>query len=154
VRIAEAVPVDTILSYCRYNLMVTDMDEILVPVVEKQRIGLINASPLHMGVLTEQGAPEWHPAPAEIREAGKKVAKLCRDRGSSVPELALRFCLDHPQVSATLVGMATRHHVEANLRLLQAITDPELLNEVRILLSPVINRTWPSERPENQDGIH
>jgi len=26
-------------------------------------------------------------------------------------------------VSATLVGMATRHQVEANLRLLQAITD-------------------------------
>jgi L-galactose dehydrogenase len=154
VRIAEAVPVDTILSYCRYNLMVTDMDEILVPVVEKHRIGLINASPLHMGVLTEQGAPEWHPAPAEIREAGKKVAKLCRDHGTSVSELALRFCLDHAQVSATLVGMATRHQVEANLRLLQAITDPELLSEVRLLLSPVINRTWPSGRPENQDGTH
>src|SRR4029077_14643400 len=94
-RASETVPVDTILSYCRYNLMVTDMDEILVPVVEKHRIGLMNASPLHMGVLTEQGAPEWHPAPAEIREAGKKVAKLCRDRGRSVSELALRFGLDH-----------------------------------------------------------
>jgi len=107
-----------------------------------------------MGILTEQGAPEWHPGPAEIREAEEKVAKLCRDRGSSVSELALRFCLDHPQVSATFVGMATRHQVEANLRLLHAITDPELLHEVRILISPVINRTWPSGRQENQDGTH
>jgi L-galactose dehydrogenase len=106
-----------------------------VPVVEKRRIGLVNASPLDMGILTEQGAPEWHPAPAEIRQAGKKVAKLCRDRGSSVSELALRFLSRSSAVSVTLVGMATRYRFEANLSLLQATTDRELLNEVRILLS-------------------
>ena len=27
-------------------------------------LGLINASPLHMGILTEAGPPAWHPAPA------------------------------------------------------------------------------------------
>ncbi len=71
--------------------------------------------------MRRSGIPPWR----TIREAGEKVAKLCRDRGSSVSELALRFCRDHPQVSATLGGMTTRHQVEANLRLLQAITDPE-----------------------------
>jgi predicted aldo/keto reductase-like oxidoreductase len=110
----------------------TDMDDILVPVVEKYRIGPVSGSPLHLGIVMEQG----------------------RDRGSSVSERALRFYLDHPPVSGTMVGMATRHQVEANLRLLQAITDPELLNEVRILLSPVINRSWPPGRQENQDGTH
>ena len=30
-RIAEAVEVDTILSYCRYNLVTTDMDGVLTP---------------------------------------------------------------------------------------------------------------------------
>src|SRR4051812_6551094 len=57
--IASRVPVDTVLSFCRYNLMVDDMDEILTPLVRQQGIGLINASPLHMRVLTEQGAPDW-----------------------------------------------------------------------------------------------
>jgi hypothetical protein len=48
--------------------------------VEKHKIGLVNAFPLHMRILTEQGAPEWHPAPAEIREAGGKVAKWVINR--------------------------------------------------------------------------
>jgi L-galactose dehydrogenase len=55
-RIAAAVPVDTILTYCRYNLMITDMDQVLTPVAQELGIGLINASALNMGVLTEQGA--------------------------------------------------------------------------------------------------
>ena len=54
-RIAEDVPVDTILSYCRYNLMTTDMDLDLTPFAQDKHIGLINASGLHMGVLTERG---------------------------------------------------------------------------------------------------
>src|SRR5881394_2523033 len=41
-KIADAVEVDTILSYCHYNLMVTDMDEVLTPFVKGKGIGLIN----------------------------------------------------------------------------------------------------------------
>src|SRR5580704_15341428 len=51
-RVAEAAPVDAILSYCRYNLLITDMDDVLTPFAERNGIGLINASPLHMGILT------------------------------------------------------------------------------------------------------
>ena len=61
--IAEQAPVDTILSYCRYNLLSSDMDSMLTPFARAQGIGLINASPLHMGILTTNGAPAWHPAP-------------------------------------------------------------------------------------------
>src|SRR6185312_9267055 len=32
IRIAEAVPVDSIISYCRYNLLIDDMDASLMPV--------------------------------------------------------------------------------------------------------------------------
>src|SRR4051812_18756701 len=46
--IAQRVDVDTILSFCRYNLMIDDMDEILTPLCRAERIGLINAAPLHM----------------------------------------------------------------------------------------------------------
>jgi L-galactose dehydrogenase len=154
VRVAEAVPLDTILSYCRYNLMVEDMDDVLLPVAKRLGIGLINASPLHMGVLTKHGPPEWHPAPPEVREAGKKVGELCRARGVDVSALALRFCLDHTYVSTTLVGMATRQQVEANLKLLDITTDRKLVAEVRSLLGLSFNRIWPSGLPRNGDGAH
>jgi L-galactose dehydrogenase len=149
VRVAEAVPVDTILTYCRYNLMVTDMEEVLTPFAKRKGIGLINAAGLHMGILTQAGEPDWHPAPARVREAGRKLAILCRERGADVAEVALRFCLDHPYVSTTLVGIPNCTQVEMNLKLLRARTDPEMIDAIRAAVAPVFNQIWPSGRPEN-----
>ena len=61
-RIAGQAPVDTILSYCRYSLLNTDMLRVLAPLAEAQGVGLLNASPMMMGLLTEGGPPPWHPA--------------------------------------------------------------------------------------------
>jgi L-galactose dehydrogenase len=149
--IAAEVPVDTILSYCRYNLMVTDMDDVLLPVAKRLGIGLINASPLLMGVLTGEGAPPWHPASAELQRTGRTIARLCAERGVDVSALALGFCLDHPYVTTTLVGMSNQHHVEMNLNGLHAVTDQKLVAEVRTLVGPLFNHSWPSGRPENHD---
>jgi L-galactose dehydrogenase len=148
-QIAEGVPVDTILSYCRYNLLVTDMDTSLTPLAKRKNIGLINASGLHMGILTEQGAPLWHPAPPEVLEAGRKVVAICGDHKVDIAKAALRFCFDHSYVSSTLVGMSTCKHVEANLSLLRMETDQDLVTEIRSTIAPVANYIWPSGRREN-----
>ena len=150
-RIAEGAPVDSILTYCHYNLMNTDMDEVLTTFARDRGIGLINAAALHMGILTETGPAEWHPAPAEVRDAGKKAAEFCRSHGADIADVAMRFSLDHPYVSSTLVGMANTRQVEASLELLRSSTDPELLSQVEAILAPVFNYVWPSGRAENQD---
>jgi L-galactose dehydrogenase len=103
VAIASRAKVDCMISYCRYNLMIDDMNAILTPFAKEQGIGIINGSPLHMGVLTEHEVPEWHPAPTEIREAGRRVVELCKEHGVSAPLVGLRFCLEHPYVSSTLM---------------------------------------------------
>jgi aryl-alcohol dehydrogenase-like predicted oxidoreductase len=149
-QIAEATPVDSILTYCHYNLLNTDMDGVLTAFARERGIGLINASGLCMGILTEQGPPDWHPAPQQVRDAGKKAAEFCRLHGADLPEVALRFCLDHPYVSSTLIGMATMNQVEASLRLLQSSTDKVFLAHIEAILAPVFNYVWPSGRPENQ----
>jgi L-galactose dehydrogenase len=149
-RIAEATPVDSILTYCHYNLLNTDMDGVLTAFARERGIGLINASGLCMGLLTEDGPPDWHPAPQQVRDAGKKAAEFCRHHGADLPAVALRFCLDHPYVSSTLIGMATMNQVEASLRLLQSSTDEAFLGQVNAILAPVFNYVWPSGRPENQ----
>jgi L-galactose dehydrogenase len=149
-RIAEATPVDSILTYCHYNLLNTDMDGVLTAFARERGIGLINASGLCMGLLTEHGPPDWHPAPQQVRDAGKKAAEFCRLHGADLPEVALRFCLDHPYVSSTLIGMATMSQVETGLKLLRSSTDKALLTQVEAILAPVFNYVWPSGRPENQ----
>jgi L-galactose dehydrogenase len=147
--IASRVPVDSILTYCRYNLMIGDMDEKLLPFTREHGIGLINASALHMGILTERGAPEWHPAPPPVREMGRKILALCKEHGYDGSEVALQYCFDHPGVASTLVGMSTRHHVEANLKAYQMRNDPALLASIRELVEPVYDFIWPSGREEN-----
>ena len=98
--------------------MNTDMDGVLTAFARERGIGLINASGLCMGLLTEQGPPDWHPAPQAVRDAGRKAAEFCREHGADISELALRFCLDHPYVSSTLIGMANTRQVETSLKLL------------------------------------
>jgi L-galactose dehydrogenase len=149
IRIAERAHVDSILSYCRYNLMMDDMESSLVPFAREHGIALINASALHMGILTERGAPDWHPAPAAIREAGKRVVEACRARGLDVSEVALRYCFDHPGVASTLVGMSTREHVAACLDSLRMRSDPQLLAEIREAVGADFNYVWSSGRTEN-----
>jgi aryl-alcohol dehydrogenase-like predicted oxidoreductase len=149
--VAAEVPVDTILSYARYNLLVTDLDDILRPLCEQNSIGLINASPLHMRVLTEEGAPAWHPAQDEVKETGPKVAAVCCENGLQVSDVALRFCLSYPHAASTLVGMSKQRHVEQNLKAMETNIPPTLLKKIRSLTEPVKNRIWATGREENRD---
>jgi L-galactose dehydrogenase len=147
--IAGQVKVDSILSYCRYNLLVTDMQKAMVPFAKKNGIGLINASPLHMGILTERGAPEWHPAPQAVRDAGRRVVEMCKARGVDASEVGLRFCLEQPDVASTLVGISSRAHVERNLKAMEMKVNAELMREIAEVVAPVKDTTWPSGLEEN-----
>lgn len=149
--IAQETPVDTILSYCRYNLMITDMDLLLTPFVRERGMGLINASPLHMGILTDQGAPAWHPAPPAVKDVGARIVEACRRRGTDPSVVALRFCLDHPYAASTLVGMSDAKQVKDNLRALDAAVDPALMEQIEQMVKPVKDAVWASGRPENAD---
>ena len=148
--IAAQAPVDTILTYCRYNLLIDSIDHDLIPFAETRGIAVINASPLHMGILTPQGPPPWHPAPPVVKQMGQKMEALCRGRGRDLPEVGLNFCFQHPKIATTLVGMIDRHQVEAAIRALTTPLDPQLLADLRSLAEPVYGLTWPSGLPENQ----
>jgi L-galactose dehydrogenase len=147
--IAGQVKVDSILSYCRYNLLVTDLEAALIPFAKKHGIGVINASPMHMGIITERGAPEWHPAPQAVRDAGQRVVALCKARGVDASEVALRFCLDNADVASTLVGLSSREHVERNLQALEMTVDAELMGEIAEAVAAVKDVTWASGLEEN-----
>lgn len=149
--VAERASVDTILSYARYNLMVDDLDTELRPLCAERGIGLINASPLHLRILTERGAPAWHLASDEVKRVGERVASLCRERGVDVAAAALKFCYDYPHTASVLVGMSKTRHVATNLEAFTFEEPPGLLEEIRALVDPVRNQVWPSGLPENQD---
>jgi L-galactose dehydrogenase len=147
--VAAEGEVDAILSYCHYDLLNTRLDDELSPFTRDRRIGLINASPLHMGVLTSQGPPDWHGAPAEVLRAAKEAAAWCEARGVELADVALRFAFANGTVASTLVGMRTEAEVRANLRTLETDADPGILEAVRAILAPVQDVEWLSGLPEN-----
>ena len=149
--LAASTKIDTILSYCHYNLMDTTLDDVLTPLAREKGIGLINASPLHMRVLTDLGPPGWHPAPKRVVEAGQRAAELCRSQGSNISDLAMQFALQHEEVATTLVGMSKAEHVDRNIRSVGVAPDPQLLASVLTMIAPVANVVWKEGRPENDD---
>lgn len=147
-RVAGRVEIDTILSYCHYELNDTSLESLL-PYLKPRDIGVISASPLGMGLLTSRGTPSWHPAPAELKAACAKAAAHCRSSGAQVEKLALQFALAKPDIATTLVGSASSANMQRNIRWIDQPIDAKLLAEVRAILAPVKDLTWPSGRPEN-----
>jgi L-galactose dehydrogenase len=146
--VLDRAAVDTILSYCHYSLNNNALEEML-PYLEKKRVGVINASPLSMGLLSDRPPPEWHPAPAEVRSACAAAAAHCRGRGVEIAKLAVQYAVANPAIATTLVGTASPANIANNVRWADEAPDPALLAEVQKLLRPIHNQTWPSGRPEN-----
>jgi len=151
VRVVERVTpgtIDTILSYCRYELNDTSLLDIL-PTMERHGVGVINASPLGMGLLSLRGTPKWHPAPGEVKECCRKAAEHCRTRGSNIIKLAVQYSLGEPRIATTLVGTASPENIVSNVAWAAEPIDQQLLDEVLEILKPVHNVTWQQGRAEN-----
>ncbi len=146
--VLERTEIDTVLSYCRYCLNDTAL-ETLLPLLREKEVGIINASPLAMGLLTGRGAPAWHPAPADVRITCEMAASYCRARGVAIEQLAIQFALANAGIHTTLVGTANPGNLKKNVLWADAPIDQELLTEVLAILQPVHNKTWPSGRPGN-----
>jgi len=147
-RVADAATIDVILSYCHFELNDTALDD-LIPYLQAKEIGVINASPLGMGLLSTRGVPAWHPAPPALRDACAKAAARCKSKGKSIEELALQFAVANRDIATTLVGTADPVNMKKNIEAISRPLDQTLLAEVLAILKPVHNLTWPSGRPEN-----
>jgi L-galactose dehydrogenase len=143
--------VDCVLNYCHGNLFVDDMAAELVPMTEQTAIGLLNASPLHMGLLADKPIPDWHPAPSSVRDAARQVRALCEAHRIDPAMLALRVCLDHPAVASTFVGISSESEVVAACNALEWTPPLEVLQQVRRIIEPVHNVVWRSGLEQNQN---
>ena len=150
-RLAEAYPVDAVLSYCHADLLARDFTPTLGAIAERDGIGLINASITHMGVLTPQGQQDWHPAPAEVFEAGRRVRSLCELHGLNVAEVALRFALDYEGPHSTLIGVGTEDQLESCLSTLERENPKALLDEIDAAIGEAMNMRWHDGLPQNYD---
>jgi len=133
--------VESILSFCHYCLNDDSLTDSL-DYFESKGIGVINASPFSMGLLTERGAPAWHPAPKPLQDLCKKASDYCKSKGKSIEQLAVKYAVSNPRIATTLFSTTRAEAVLQNIRWAEEPLDEELLKEVQQILEPRFRDTW------------
>ncbi|MET3872048.1 L-galactose dehydrogenase [Puniceicoccus vermicola] len=144
--------VETVLSFCHYTLNDSSLLD-WIPYFKEKGVGIINASPTGMGLLTERGAPDWHPASQEIQEGCRKAVDHCRAKGVDIVRLAIQYSCANPEIATTLVGTADPQNIRDNLAYVEEPIDAELLAEVQEILEPIHNFNYTRGLPEHRDPI-
>ena len=134
--------VESILNFCHYSLN-DDMLLDYLDFFEKKGIGVINASPFSMGLLSQRGTPDWHPAPAPLKEACAKAAAYCQEKGYPIEKLAIQFSTSlNPRIATTLFSSANPQNVLKNIDYVNQPMDEQLVKEVRAIIGDQMRVRW------------
>lgn len=139
---AEEGTVESILNFCHYSLN-DDMLLDYLDFFEERGIGVINASPFSMGLLSQRGTPDWHPAPASLKEACAKAAAYCQEKGYPIEKLAIQYSTSlNPRIATTLFSSANPQNVLKNIDYVNQPLDEQLVKEVRAIIGDQMRVRW------------
>ena len=137
----EKGTVESILNFCHYTLN----DDALVDFLdffEANGVGVINASPLSMGLLSQRGVPDWHPAPKPLVQACQRAAAYCQEKDYPIEKLAVQFAVSNQRIASTLFSSANPVNVKRNIEWANEEPDWELVKEVRDIIGNQQRVTW------------
>jgi len=124
IELSPAGSIDTVLSYCRWTLIDSELEDYL-PYFRSKGLGVINAAILSMGLLTDNGPQNWHPASKEIKDASVNAAKYAKDNGTNISRLAVHYSLLKNGPDTHLFSCYHKDALDVNLRVLQDKLTPE-----------------------------
>lgn len=142
--VIEHVPagtVESVLNFCHYSLN----DEMLLDYLdffEANNVGVINASPFSMGLLSQRGAPDWHPAPEPLKEACKRAADYCNTQGCPIEKLAVQYSTSNPRIATTLFSSANPANVLKNIEYVNEPVNEELVKAVQEIIGDQMRVRW------------
>ncbi len=131
-----------------YSILTRAIEHDVLPTCQRYGIGVIPYSPLAGGWLSGryrtdasvQGpASAARPAarfdmsdPANQRklDAVEQLAELAEETGTTLIELALAFVLNHPAVTAPIIGPRTMEHLESQLAAAEIVLSDEVLDRI------------------------
>jgi aryl-alcohol dehydrogenase-like predicted oxidoreductase len=142
-----------------YSILVRGIEAEVLPTCVRYGMGVIPWSPLAGGWLSgryrkdaDQQAPYSAarrrlaqrfdlslPANQRKLEAAEALAQLAEEAGRSLIELAIAFVLNHPAVTAAIIGPRTMEQLESQLPAADVVLDPALLDRVDEIVPPGIN---------------
>lgn len=142
--VIEHVPagtIESVLCFCHYSLN----DEMILDYLdffEANNIGVVNASPFSMGLLTKRGAPAWHPAPEPLKEACRKATEHCAEKGYDIEKLAVQYSTSNPRIATTLFSSANPANVLKCIDYIKDPVDETLVKEVQGIIGDQMRVRW------------
>lgn len=134
--------IESILNFCHYCLN----DDLLLDYMdffEEREIGIINASPLSMGLLSQRGTPDWHPAPEDLKAACARAAAYCTEIGYPIEKLAIQYSTSlNPRIATTLFSSANPDNVIKNIGYVNDPIDLEIVAKVREIIGDQMRVRW------------
>ena len=134
--------VESILNFCHYSLNDTLLQDYL-GFFEQHGVGVINASPLSMGLLSQRGAPAWHPASKDLQRACARAAAYCQEQGYPIEKLAIQFSTScNPRIATTLFSSANPDNVLKNINYVNDPMDEQLVLKVQEIIGDQMFVRW------------
>ena len=150
-----------------YSLLVRGIEADVLPVAEEYGLGVLPWSPLAGGWLSggyrkDKDLPESKrrariPARFDISspdnqrklEAADALGRLADEAGLSLIHLALAFVIQHPAVTAPIIGPRTLEHLESQIGAADIKLSAEILDKVDEIVPPgvTISRTDQGYQP-------
>ena len=139
-----------------YSLLTRGIEADVLPVTETYGMGVIPWSPLAGGWLSGRWSTETPPEsrraelvpsrydmsiPGNRRklEAVDALAKVADSAGITLIELALAFVVEHPAVTAAIIGPRTLDHLESQLPAADVKLSQEVLDQIDEIVPPGTN---------------
>ena len=138
----EEGTVESVLNFCHYSLNDTMLVDYL-GFFEQHHVGVINASPLSMGLLSQRGTPDWHPAPQPLKDACAKAAAYCQEKSYPIEKLAIQFSTSmNPRIATTLFSSANPDNVLKNIGYVNEPMNEQLVTEVQQIIGDQMFVRW------------
>jgi len=140
-----------------YSIMVRGIEADVLPACQQYGMGVIPWSPLAGGWLSgryrkgadlpasnrAQRLPQRFdlslPGNQAKLEAAEQIAVLAEKSGLSLIQLALAFVMQHPAVTAAIIGPRTMEHLDAQLAAADVTLDTAILDSIDEIVPPGTN---------------
>ena len=131
-RFINETDIDVVLIALKYTLLDQSAGAELLPTALRKGVSVIAGGVFNSGILTNPKAGatfNYEPASPEVLARAQKIEKFFVDRGVSLAQAALQFPMQHPAISAILVGCRSADEVTTNVALYNREIDSHIWRE-------------------------
>ena len=124
----ETGELDVLLTFNDFNLFGQTATNKIIPLAERNDIGVLNGWSIKRGLLTGMDLSDRDPKDKEVQRA-TKMREWCLERETSLLAVALQFCMLDLRVHGNPIGSLNRQQLEANVNAVSMPLPNEVIND-------------------------